>query len=119
MAELEERYDLITRNLQEVLGGDIIKAILAEGKNPKCYWGTPFCHPHRHEIVCADHVAQERLPLGDVSMPSSSLGMTVIDGRDSTPQRILAISLLWSRSPISCKLASRWAMRTRCQRNLV
>lgn len=35
----EERYELITRRLQEVLGADIIKAILAEGRPPKCYWG--------------------------------------------------------------------------------
>lgn len=35
-----EKYDLITRRLQEVLGGDSIKAILTEGKrSPKCYWG--------------------------------------------------------------------------------
>ncbi len=35
----EAKYELITRRLQEVLGGDIIKAILAEGRSPKCYWG--------------------------------------------------------------------------------
>jgi hypothetical protein len=40
MANASERYDLITRRLQEVLGGDSIKAILEEGKrSPKCYWG--------------------------------------------------------------------------------
>ncbi|KAL1742954.1 hypothetical protein HDZ31DRAFT_42022 [Schizophyllum fasciatum] len=36
----EEKYELITRDLQEVLGPDIIKNILAEGRAPKCYWGT-------------------------------------------------------------------------------
>jgi hypothetical protein len=35
----EARFELITRNLQEVLGADIIKSILEEGRNPKCYWG--------------------------------------------------------------------------------
>jgi tyrosyl-tRNA synthetase len=35
----EERYHIITRRLQEVLGGDLIKAILEEGRSPKCYWG--------------------------------------------------------------------------------
>ena len=35
----EEKYEVITRRLQEVLGGDSIKAILAEGRTPKCYWG--------------------------------------------------------------------------------
>ncbi|KAG9076745.1 hypothetical protein FS749_011429 [Ceratobasidium sp. UAMH 11750] len=39
-ASSETRFEIITRNLQEVLGGDIIKAILNEGRNPKCYWGT-------------------------------------------------------------------------------
>ena len=40
MATPEEKYELITRGLQEVLGGDSIKAILAEGRQPKCYWGA-------------------------------------------------------------------------------
>jgi hypothetical protein len=35
----EERYELITRRLQEVLGGEAIKSVLREGKTPKCYWG--------------------------------------------------------------------------------
>ncbi|KAI0641803.1 tyrosine tRNA ligase [Trametes meyenii] len=43
----EEKYELITRRLPEVLGGDQIKAILAEGRTPKCYWGTaPTGRPH-------------------------------------------------------------------------
>ncbi|KAG8725266.1 hypothetical protein FRC09_004038 [Ceratobasidium sp. 395] len=39
-ASSEARFEIITRNLQEVLGGDIIKGVLDEGRNPKCYWGT-------------------------------------------------------------------------------
>lgn len=39
MADAAAKYDLITRRLDEVLGGDSIKAILAEGRTPKCYWG--------------------------------------------------------------------------------
>lgn len=35
----DEKYHLITRRLQEVLGKDAIKALLDQGKNPKCYWG--------------------------------------------------------------------------------
>ncbi|KAF5313823.1 hypothetical protein D9619_013034 [Psilocybe cf. subviscida] len=47
MATPDEKYELITRRLQEVLGGDLIKAILAEGRQPKCYWGTaPTGRPH-------------------------------------------------------------------------
>ncbi|KAF9242842.1 tyrosine tRNA ligase [Melanogaster broomeanus] len=33
--EVAKKYHLITRRLQEVLGGDLIKAILAEGRSPK------------------------------------------------------------------------------------
>jgi tyrosyl-tRNA synthetase len=40
MATADEKYELITRRLQEVLGADAIKAILAEGRQPKCYWGA-------------------------------------------------------------------------------
>ena len=36
----DERFTLITRGLQEVLGGDSIKTILNEERNPKCYWGA-------------------------------------------------------------------------------
>ncbi|KAK7018635.1 tyrosine tRNA ligase [Favolaschia claudopus] len=47
MADTEEKYEMITRRLQEVLGGDIIKAILADGRHPKGYWGTaPTGRPH-------------------------------------------------------------------------
>lgn len=36
----EAAYELITRDLQEVLGGDIIKKILTDGeRHVKCYWG--------------------------------------------------------------------------------
>jgi tyrosyl-tRNA synthetase len=49
----DERFALITRRLQEVLGADQIKAILAEeGRVPKCYWGAPASPAHVG--VCAD-----------------------------------------------------------------
>jgi tyrosyl-tRNA synthetase len=38
--QVAKKYNLITRRLQEVLGGDIIKGILSEGRSPKAYWGT-------------------------------------------------------------------------------
>ncbi|KAF9447076.1 tyrosine tRNA ligase [Macrolepiota fuliginosa MF-IS2] len=47
MTTPDEKYELITRRLQEVLGGETIKAILAEGRAPKAYWGTaPTGRPH-------------------------------------------------------------------------
>lgn len=43
----DEKFELITRNLQEVLNGDIIKGVLAEGRPVKIYWGTaPTGRPH-------------------------------------------------------------------------
>ncbi|KAF9458098.1 tyrosine tRNA ligase [Collybia nuda] len=43
----EEKYELITRRLGEVLGGDSLKAILAEGRSPRGYWGiAPTGRPH-------------------------------------------------------------------------
>ncbi|KAJ7280325.1 tRNA synthetases class I-domain-containing protein [Mycena rebaudengoi] len=48
----DEKFELITRRLQEVLGGDIIKSILAEGRHPKGYWGTaPTGRPHIGYLV--------------------------------------------------------------------
>ncbi|KAF5335682.1 hypothetical protein D9611_009679 [Ephemerocybe angulata] len=49
----EERFELITRRLQEVLGGETIKNILSEGqRHPKCYWGTaPTGRPHIGYLV--------------------------------------------------------------------
>ncbi|CED83085.1 tyrosine trna ligase [Phaffia rhodozyma] len=43
----EQKYELITRNLQEVIGGDKIKDIIAKGETVKAYWGTaPTGRPH-------------------------------------------------------------------------
>jgi hypothetical protein len=42
MSKADETYNLITRNLQEVLGGEIIKDLLVQGKTVKCYWGAFF-----------------------------------------------------------------------------
>jgi hypothetical protein len=38
--EQQATYDLITRNLQEVLGEDIVKSKLAKDEVVSCYWGT-------------------------------------------------------------------------------
>ena len=40
MASPDQKYEIITRRLQEVLGGDTIKAILDDGKSPVAYWGA-------------------------------------------------------------------------------
>lgn len=38
--EAEERFNRITRGLQEVTSGDIIRKVLADGETPRLYWGT-------------------------------------------------------------------------------
>lgn len=44
---LEERYGLITRNLQEVIGDAELKELLKTGKEISLYWGTmPTGSPH-------------------------------------------------------------------------
>jgi len=53
----QEKYDLITRNLQEVLGGEEIKKILAE-RDLKLYWGTaPTGKPHVGYFVPISKIA--------------------------------------------------------------
>jgi hypothetical protein len=63
MATADEKYELITRRLQEVLGADAIKAILAEGRQPKCYWGT--YHPGISSAIDAESSHLQGLPRRD------------------------------------------------------
>lgn len=35
----QERFALIQENLAEIMNPEIIEKILAEGRNPKIYWG--------------------------------------------------------------------------------
>ena len=64
---VEKKYSLITRRLQEVLGGDIIKGVLAEGRSPKAYWGAHLVSYLDKEIDSS----QEPLQPGVVCCPSS------------------------------------------------
>jgi tyrosyl-tRNA synthetase len=53
----DEKYELISRNLQEVLGEAEIKKILAE-RNLKLYWGTaPTGKPHLGYFVAMTKIA--------------------------------------------------------------
>ncbi|KKK13125.1 tyrosyl-tRNA synthetase [Aspergillus ochraceoroseus] len=55
----EERFALITENLEEVLNPELIQDILKEGRNPKVYWGTsPTGKPHCGYLVPAVKIAQ-------------------------------------------------------------
>lgn len=42
-ATQQATFDLITKDLQETLGGDLIKAKLEKEEVIKCYWGESWC----------------------------------------------------------------------------
>lgn len=45
----KQRFALISENLAEFLNPEIIEKILAEGRDPKIYWGMFVCYrplPH-------------------------------------------------------------------------
>ena len=53
----DQKYELITRNLQETLGGDDIKKVLAE-RDVKLYWGTATTgRPHIAYFVAMSKIA--------------------------------------------------------------
>ena len=64
--EMEKKFEMMTRRLQEVLGGDLIKRILADGKAPKGYWGKHWQadFERSQQILTAEQVLQ---PPDDVS----------------------------------------------------
>ena len=37
-----ERFALIKDNLGEILNPELIESVLAEGRNPRVYWGKEF-----------------------------------------------------------------------------
>ncbi|KAJ3565201.1 hypothetical protein NP233_g7789 [Leucocoprinus birnbaumii] len=58
MATADEKWELISRRLDEVLGAESLKAILAEGRSPKAYWGTaPTGRPHVGYFVALTKIA--------------------------------------------------------------
>ncbi|KAK2058964.1 tRNA synthetase class I [Colletotrichum caudatum] len=55
----QERFALIQENLAEIMNPEIIEKILAEGRNPKIYWGTATTgRPHCGYFVPAIKLAQ-------------------------------------------------------------
>ncbi|KAG5932756.1 hypothetical protein E4U59_007305 [Claviceps monticola] len=58
-ADVTERLALLKENLAEVLNPEIIEEILAEGRDPKIYWGTATTgRPHCGYFVPAIKIAQ-------------------------------------------------------------
>ncbi|KAG6002227.1 hypothetical protein E4U21_003318 [Claviceps maximensis] len=58
-ANAAERLALVKENLAEVLNPEIIESILAEGRDPKIYWGTATTgRPHCGYFVPAIKIAQ-------------------------------------------------------------
>ncbi len=55
----DERFSLITRDLDEVLGSDIIKSVLTKDERPlSAYWGTaPTGRPHVGYLVPLTKIA--------------------------------------------------------------
>lgn len=53
--EAEAQYERITRNLQEVTSGDVIRKVLSEGKVVKAYWGTAPTGRREFKAVGAAH----------------------------------------------------------------
>lgn len=55
----EQRFELITRGLQEVTGASIIKDVLEKGERPlRLYWGTaPTGRPHVAYLVALTKIA--------------------------------------------------------------
>lgn len=39
-----ERFALIKDNLGEILNPELIESVLAEGRNPRVYWGKEFLY---------------------------------------------------------------------------
>lgn len=57
--DAKARFDLISDNLAEILNPELIEGILAEGRNPRVYWGTATTgRPHTGYFVAALKIAQ-------------------------------------------------------------
>jgi tyrosyl-tRNA synthetase len=59
LEKTSETYNVITNNLAEVLNGEIIRRIIAEGRSPKIYWGTATTgRPHVGYLVPGVKIAE-------------------------------------------------------------
>jgi len=38
-ASAQARFDLIRENLAEIINPELVESVLAEGRNPRVYWG--------------------------------------------------------------------------------
>jgi tyrosyl-tRNA synthetase len=57
--EAREKLALISEGLAEVLNPELIESVLAEGRNPKVYWGTATTgRPHCGYFIAALKIAQ-------------------------------------------------------------
>ncbi|KAB8227190.1 hypothetical protein ETB97_009479 [Aspergillus alliaceus] len=58
-AAAKARFDLIGENLAEILNPELLESILAEGRNPRVYWGTATTSsPHTGYFLPALKIAQ-------------------------------------------------------------
>ena len=89
-------YDLITRNLQEVLGEDIVKSKLAKDEVVSCYWGE--FGTVSHAVSKSEAVDLSLLPFVlqvlrrpvDVSSPQCTTAMSwsLLTNMDGSPAHV-------------------------------
>ncbi|KAJ9217776.1 hypothetical protein DTO166G4_580 [Paecilomyces variotii] len=58
-ASAQARFDLIRENLAEIINPELVESVLAEGRNPRVYWGTATTgKPHTGYFTPALKIAQ-------------------------------------------------------------
>jgi tyrosyl-tRNA synthetase len=85
----KDKYDLVTRNLQEVIGEEELKKLLKGKKKPIVYWGTaPTGRPHVGYFLPALKIADllkagfhVKILLADLHAVLDNVSWTVVDRR--------------------------------------
>ena len=70
--DAEKKFELITRNLQEVIGENELKELLAKDKEISVYWGT--MPTGSISIAYSFHLFQHRLQPGFIGTGNSGAG---------------------------------------------
>jgi tyrosyl-tRNA synthetase len=84
-----DKYELVTRNLQEIIGDDELKKLLKGKKKPVVYWGTaPTGRPHVGYFLPALKIADllkagfhVKILLADMHAVLDNVSWTVVDRR--------------------------------------
>lgn len=57
---VNEKLALIQENLTEILNPEVIERVLAEGRNPRIYWGGRRCSSSQISSFCSWKVVKGR-----------------------------------------------------------